>query len=641
MDQVSSAFPSLGRIELAREADFILGPLKVRPSRREVMAAGSHHILQRRVMQVLVALARPTSEVVSHAELIRRCWGGLAVSEDAIGRCIGQLRRFAEQWPEPPFQIETIAGVGYQLKAGSGGMEPSEASPEHLHRGRWRSRAVLATAVLATMAAGMWLLIRAPGAEPAQRPTVAVTPFRLLAGDRTSAGFAARVSDELVELLNENGVRTTSAGAGRRGDLTLGGTVYEEGGVTRVRVELDDPRARLTLWSAQFESPSANSPHLREQVAGAAGEAIFTASEPQAQDGLTIAPAALALFIKAEEEVKSPELLKEGEAVRAAQEAVGLAPNFAAARGLLALAIVESAPFSQDPGKSDSASRRAEAEARRAILISPAHADAAYEALNILADAQAPSDLVAHEDRILAGLAKEPDFPFLNMRECRFLVNVGRPRAALRYCQRAIALRPLADPIGWSYAAALYSAGQEDLARRELARATAFHPNHNTIRAWNFELEAFSGSLNKAHAILHDPDQTPQSLSPESVAALDAMLNARESRTPAAVDAAMKALWDANRNHRMPKRYVGLSAAVLGRHDEAFAALQDTSIGFPEPFDLFQPPAASLWTDLRFWRLAAHRGLVSYWRARKIWPDICSALNGSLDCQKLVAAAGL
>ncbi len=106
----------LPRIDLAREADFAVGVLQARPSRCEIEADGICLVLQRRVMQVLVALAHPSAEVVSQDELISRCWGGLAVGEDAVGRCIGQLRRFAAQWPEPPFEISTIAGVGYRLE---------------------------------------------------------------------------------------------------------------------------------------------------------------------------------------------------------------------------------------------------------------------------------------------------------------------------------------------------------------------------------------------------------------------------------------------------------------------------------------------------------------------------------------------
>lgn len=65
MDKLAQAFVPPSRIDLAREADFTMGALRVRPSRREVEARGERHILQRRVMQVLVALARSTAEVVT------------------------------------------------------------------------------------------------------------------------------------------------------------------------------------------------------------------------------------------------------------------------------------------------------------------------------------------------------------------------------------------------------------------------------------------------------------------------------------------------------------------------------------------------------------------------------------------------
>lgn len=107
---------TMSRIDLACEQDFTLGPLLVRPARREVQSHGVTRQVERRIMQVLVALAHPTWEVVSQRELNLRCWSGLAVSDDAIGRCIGALRRLAAEWPEPPFAIATIGGVGYELQ---------------------------------------------------------------------------------------------------------------------------------------------------------------------------------------------------------------------------------------------------------------------------------------------------------------------------------------------------------------------------------------------------------------------------------------------------------------------------------------------------------------------------------------------
>jgi DNA-binding winged helix-turn-helix (wHTH) protein len=111
----------MSRIDLAREEDFVLGSLLVRPARREIESRGVTRRVQHRIMQVLVALAHPTWEVVSQRELISRCWSGLSVTDDAIGRCIGALRRLAAEWPEPPFAIETIGGVGYELQVGPAG----------------------------------------------------------------------------------------------------------------------------------------------------------------------------------------------------------------------------------------------------------------------------------------------------------------------------------------------------------------------------------------------------------------------------------------------------------------------------------------------------------------------------------------
>ncbi|HLY79791.1 MAG TPA: winged helix-turn-helix domain-containing protein, partial [Caulobacteraceae bacterium] len=120
MDKFTQALAPPSRIDLAREPDVRLGALLIRPSRRVIEAGGVRHVLQRRVMQVLVALARSSHDVVSHNELILRCWDGLSVSDDAIGRCIGQLRRLAASFAEPPFEILTIAGVGYRLEPSPG-----------------------------------------------------------------------------------------------------------------------------------------------------------------------------------------------------------------------------------------------------------------------------------------------------------------------------------------------------------------------------------------------------------------------------------------------------------------------------------------------------------------------------------------
>ena len=108
---------SVHSIDLAQESDFDLGSLRVRPARCEVEWNGNSRTLQRRVMQVLVALARARGSVVSQNDLVTRCWRGLSVSDDAIYRCISKLRKLAADYPHAPFAIEAIPGVGYRLVA--------------------------------------------------------------------------------------------------------------------------------------------------------------------------------------------------------------------------------------------------------------------------------------------------------------------------------------------------------------------------------------------------------------------------------------------------------------------------------------------------------------------------------------------
>ena len=102
-------------IDLAHTRDFALGNYWVRPSAREIEGPGWNEVLEPRIMQVLVALAQTNGAVVSRDDLVRRCWDGRIVGEDAINRCIAKLRRLAEADGGRTFTIDTIPRIGYRL----------------------------------------------------------------------------------------------------------------------------------------------------------------------------------------------------------------------------------------------------------------------------------------------------------------------------------------------------------------------------------------------------------------------------------------------------------------------------------------------------------------------------------------------
>jgi DNA-binding winged helix-turn-helix (wHTH) protein/tetratricopeptide (TPR) repeat protein len=104
------------RIVLAHEPDFVLGRLRVSPSRRELVRDdGAREVLEHRVIQVLVALAKAAGTILTRDELTLQCWEGRVVGEDAINRVISRLRKAAGTIGAGSFDIETITKIGYRL----------------------------------------------------------------------------------------------------------------------------------------------------------------------------------------------------------------------------------------------------------------------------------------------------------------------------------------------------------------------------------------------------------------------------------------------------------------------------------------------------------------------------------------------
>ena len=103
------------RVILAHQMEFRLGALDIRPATREVNAGAFRDILEPRVMQVLVALARAKGTVITRDDLTMSCWDGRVVGDDAINRVMGRLRRLAAAGDHAWFTLTTVRKVGYRL----------------------------------------------------------------------------------------------------------------------------------------------------------------------------------------------------------------------------------------------------------------------------------------------------------------------------------------------------------------------------------------------------------------------------------------------------------------------------------------------------------------------------------------------
>ena len=150
------------RVDLAHAPGFTLGRLSVRPAIHQLVRDdGAEEVLQHRVMQVLVALARADGAIITRDELTMSCWDGRVVGEDAINRILSRLRSVAAGIGAGSFRIETITRVGYRLlrdgQQATEIAEPPASVPARTGPSRRRLLIGAAAAGVAALAGGAWL----------------------------------------------------------------------------------------------------------------------------------------------------------------------------------------------------------------------------------------------------------------------------------------------------------------------------------------------------------------------------------------------------------------------------------------------------------------------------------------------------
>ena len=141
-------------IDLAHTAPFKMGEVEVRPASRTLLRGERIELVEPLVMQVLVALHSARGTTLSRDDLIDACWGGRAVSDDAISRVVSRLRALGKSLGG--FAVETMPKIGYRL------VEDDHTREAAAGRGLDRRTIVAGSAAAAVAVAGAGLLWRRP-----------------------------------------------------------------------------------------------------------------------------------------------------------------------------------------------------------------------------------------------------------------------------------------------------------------------------------------------------------------------------------------------------------------------------------------------------------------------------------------------
>jgi DNA-binding winged helix-turn-helix (wHTH) protein len=99
------------------EGDFRINEWLVQPQANSVEKDGKTWHLEPKIMQVLVELAEHRNEVLSKERLLEAVWHNTYVGEDALVRCISEIRNVFGDEPKSSRVIQTIPKTGYRLIA--------------------------------------------------------------------------------------------------------------------------------------------------------------------------------------------------------------------------------------------------------------------------------------------------------------------------------------------------------------------------------------------------------------------------------------------------------------------------------------------------------------------------------------------
>ena len=243
-------------VNLAAEAAFDLGPLNVAPPSLTLTIPGATATLEPRIMQVLVILARQPGQVISRAMFAESCWGGLHVSEDAIPRAIGRVRKLGK-W-SGAFAVETVPRVSYRLRL----PEKAEAS-------------------VATIF-----------------PLLAVLPFDALSSDPDLEFFARGLADEILHMLaRATRIRVIGRGSSfqlsgdaksaanvkalLRASHLLEGSVQKDGTRLHIVLTLVKTSSDTVLWSQSFDRSMEDLVGLQTRMAAAVAKVLHHKFGPE------------------------------------------------------------------------------------------------------------------------------------------------------------------------------------------------------------------------------------------------------------------------------------------------------------------------------------------------------------------------
>ena len=234
----------------------------------ELRAGGKAVSLEPQVFALLALLVENSERMVSKDEIIEKVWDGRVVTDAAVASRVKSARQALGDDGKSQQFIKTIHGQGYRFVAKARAIRSAH------RRAACRTAAQTRPCALADMVHRL---------DRMSRPSLAVLPFRFVAGDERYAALASALPDELIAdlarlrwlLVTARGssfrLRAPDADFGEIGRLLgvrycLSGTIEVSASRLIVIVELVDTSDGAVVWADRFSGRIDDVHAMREQI---------------------------------------------------------------------------------------------------------------------------------------------------------------------------------------------------------------------------------------------------------------------------------------------------------------------------------------------------------------------------------------
>lgn len=442
---------------------FRLGGREIRPLEGRILGPDDIRHVHPKAMEVLLCLAERQGQVVRRDKIIDRVWGHRHGSDNALTRCISELREALTDRNAQNRLIETIPKRGYRLVAS---VSPADAPAE------------------------------ADEEQPAvtAQPSIAVLPFRNMSGHPEQEYFSDGITEDIITDLSRVGGlfviarnstftfkdrSPTAAEVSRKLGVryVLEGSVRRARDRIRVTAQLTDASTGAQIWAERYDRGLEDIFAVQDDLTGQIVSvlAVTLTTERNARRRSDPDMATYEYILRGRELAWLHKRETGTEARRLLAQAIWLDPSCAAAYSWLAFAhtIEYVNRWSEAPEES---LRVADELARKAVKLDENDAQAHFVLGECYLWARRDHESAMHESK--RAIELDPNYSHAHLLLGHALHYAGRSGESLQHFEKAMRLDPCYPDLYLHFVAqSYYSLGRYREAIALLQRRLARNPD--------------------------------------------------------------------------------------------------------------------------------------------------------------------